>query len=295
MKKCFRTLQDNYLPWVLIIGVILFVASCNDNKKKESIKIVSKEGSTKEDTIVVCKDLGLDFTDTVRRSDELIETVNSIAKKRRPPVTTTEPTPIPVPVSTAFIYLNFRGGTISKKTWNVYIPGGADFNVSGAGLTDEQIQIILDSVRYDYRSFNVVIDTFISQYNSSTIGKRHQCYITQDYSWYGNGSGGAAFTGSFTNGSDNPSFVFSSLFSFSTKKVRECISHEVGHAIGLYHQSVFDASGILTSEYNPGCCGEAPIMGISYSQPNGRWWIGTNSYNQIQNDSLIIKSKIGLK
>lgn len=267
------------------LSAVIILSSCKDRKKEQSVIVVSKE-----DTIIVCKDLGIDYGDTSQRTSEFVDTLNSIAGKRRRPPTVVQPPPT---VSTSCIFLDFDGGTISGTSWNILIPGSAAFNVAGSGLSIDEIQMVIDSVSFDFAPFNVIITTSESFYNSFEPTRKSKCYITETYQWYGAGAGGVSFINSF-GASNNMCFVFSSLFSYSNKKIREASSHEAGHQLGLYHQSDYDSAGNFIREYSSGVGNWAPTMGYPYSKP-GRWWIGTNAYGQIQNDSLIIKNKIGIK
>jgi hypothetical protein len=113
--------------------------------------------------------------------------------------------------------------------------------------------------------------------------------------------GGVAYINSFTNGSNNPAFVFSSLLNYSAKKIAEAVSHEAGHTIGLYHQARYDANCVLLSQYHSGIGdGEtswAPIMGVGYSKNLTLWHNGSNSQgcSVTQNDLQVIAGVVGYK
>ena len=143
-----------------------------------------------------------------------------------------------------------------------------------------------------------MITTDENVYNNANPLKRMRVVITESWEWYGQ-AGGVAFINSFTWGDNTPCFVFSSLLGYNVKKIGEASSHESGHTLGLRHQSIYDANGSKTAEYNPGQgigeIGWAPIMGVSYSKNLSLWHNGTNSSSStsIQNDVSIITSVVG--
>ncbi|MEO6314491.1 MAG: hypothetical protein ABIU63_10750 [Chitinophagaceae bacterium] len=77
------------------------------------------------------------------------------------------------------------------------------------------------------------------------------------------------------------------------------MSHEIGHTLGLQHQSVYDAACHKTAEYSTGWgtgeIGWAPIMGAGYYQNHTTWNIGPNTINcsTLQNDFDIISTRNG--
>src|SRR4029079_4313605 len=92
--------------------------------------------------------------------------------------------------------------------------------------------------------------------------------------------------------SPNTSFVFpDNLSNGYWKYVGDAVSHEVGHSLGLQHQSQYSSTGAKLAEYyaGPGD-GTAPIMGHGYSAPLSRWWYGTSSLGStiMQNDMAVI-------
>lgn len=186
------------------------------------------------------------------------------------------------------IHLDFDGQTVNSPYWN----RGNSFYATPSGLSQVEINNIITEVKKDFNGFNIFITTSDSLYNNLPIIKKTKVIITQYSEWYGN-VGGVAYIGSmFWNDFEVPAFVFSKLLTYNIKYVWECISHETGHTIGLLHQSVYDVNCIKIQEYNPGGNGVAPIMGVSYYQSQGIWWIGpTQTCNIIQNDSVYIRQK----
>jgi hypothetical protein len=206
--------------------------------------------------------------------------------------------PPPTTTGGGCIFLDFTGYTVTGTSWNY----NGDIVCAPANLTPTQVDEILASVVEDYKDFRVVVTTDETLYDSYPFGKKTRVIFTETWEWYGQ-AGGTSFVGSFlwTTAPNNPCFVFTSLLNYNTKYIKEAASHEAGHTIGLYHQSSYDANHIKTSEYNRGgcplTCGEAPIMGVAYYEPIGRWWIGPTPYgwDQIQDDYSIIASMLGLK
>lgn len=194
------------------------------------------------------------------------------------------------------ILLDFDGQYVSGTSWN----GGVPFTCAPANLTSDAVALIIERVTNDYSPFNVTVTTDEAVFNAASINKRTRAIITESWEWYGQ-VGGVAFINSFTNGSGNPCFIFSSLLSYSTKHIGEAAAHEVGHTMGLRHQSVYDANGVKVSEYNygqgSGETGWAPIMGVGYYQNLTLWHRGPNSLgaSYIQDDVSILSSVLGFK
>lgn len=206
--------------------------------------------------------------------------------------TTTTTSSLPPIAQGGVIFIDFDGHTVSGTSWNY----NGDIVAAPSGLGEAEKDMIMSSILEDYAPFNVTVTTDENVYLACHPNKRIRCIVTETWEWYGQ-AGGVAFTNSFTWGDNTPCWVFSSLLGYNTKYIQEAISHEVGHTLGLYHQARYDENCLKISEYNTGCCGEAPIMGIAYYQPIGKWWVGPNTYgcNNIQDDAEILKQKLGLK
>lgn len=195
----------------------------------------------------------------------------------------------PVTSSSWLLYLDFDGQTVSSPYWNAGIP----FYATPSGFSSTEIANIVAEVTNDYAAFaNIKVTTDSAAYFAAAANRRQRIIITQYHEWYG-AAGGVAYIDSWTWGLDIPGFVFSKALGYNQKNVWEASSHEAGHAIGLYHQSKYDANCNWVAEYNPGGNGEAPIMGVSYSQPIGKWWVGsTTSCKTIQDDASVIAAKV---
>ena len=198
------------------------------------------------------------------------------------------------PAATATIFIDFDGQYVAGTAWNMSGP----IDAAPSGLSDAAITEIFTRVSEDYRPFNLNITTDSTVYLAAPRNKRMRIIVTPTSAWYG-AAGGVAYVGSFLWGDNTPAWVFSALLGNRTKWVAEAISHEVGHTLGLQHQSVYDANCNKTAEYSVGLgsgeIGWAPIMGAGYYQNHTTWQVGTNavSCGTIQNDFDIIKTKNG--
>jgi hypothetical protein len=207
--------------------------------------------------------------------------------------------PKPVPYGKWVILLDFDGENVNSLYWN----GGRPFYATPSGLGPVEINNITDSVKLDFSQFSsIVVTTDSTVYNAASILRRQRVIITENWEFYcgiNACAGGVAFIESIKWGLDVPCFVFSKALGYRQKNIFEACSHEVGHTVGLYHQSLYNDTCGFVTDYNPGfgtgSTSRAPIMGNSYSRI-GYWWIGPNSFGctNIQNDSLIIRKLVGL-
>lgn len=181
------------------------------------------------------------------------------------------------PSANATVFLDFDGHRVDGTSWNSSGP----IDCEPSNLTSAQITEVFNRIAEDYRPFNINITTDSTKYWSAPAEKRMRIIFTISSSWYGS-AGGVAFLGSFTWADNTPCFVFTALLGYSSKKSAEAGSHELGHTLGLNHQSSYDASCAKTAEYNPGAgsgeIGWAPIMGNSYARNMTLWHNGSNPY-----------------
>ncbi len=195
------------------------------------------------------------------------------------------------PSATATIFLDFDGDAVSGTVWN----GGNALNCQAAPLTEAQILEIFNRVAEDFRPFNINITTDSTVYLSKPLDRRNRIIITPTSAW-APGVGGTAYPGSFAINDDIPAFVFSDRLGNSGKQIAECCSHEIGHTLGLDHQSKYngaDCANPIEFYSNGAGSGQAawsPIMGNSYYRNMTTWNNGpmpTGCTNLEDNLSLI--------
>lgn len=197
------------------------------------------------------------------------------------------------PSAAPTIFLDFDGHTVQYAGWQ----SGNAFVCAPAALSTTQITEIFNRVSEDYRPFAVNITTDSTKFIAAPLAQRIRIIVTPTSAWYS--APGVAYTNSFTWGDDAPGFVFPDKLSNNPKKIAECCSHESGHTVGLSHQSIYNASCVITQLYNSGSgTGEtswAPIMGSSYINNMTGWNIGPTPYDCIiaQDNISIITTNNG--
>jgi hypothetical protein len=197
----------------------------------------------------------------------------------------------------ATIFLDFDGHEVNSSLWN----NGTPFTCANPNLSDALINEVYNRVAEDYKLFNLNVTTDSLKYNAADLTQRIRIVITPT-NFFAPGNSGIAYVGTFTWGDDTPAFAFISGGS-NAKSIAETISHESGHTLGLFHQSVYDANCVKTAEYNlgqgDGEIGWAPIMGNPLNKTFTTWNNGKRSLTcSNQNDITVIAAKIqngGLK
>lgn len=195
-------------------------------------------------------------------------------------ITITSQAQVPIlnsfPSAQATIFLDFDGNYTEGTSWNWNGP----IDAQAAILSTTQISEIYNRIAEDYGIFNLNITTDSTVFKIAPLTSRIRIIVTPTSQWYGS-AGGVSFVGSFSWGDDTPAWVFSTLLGNNVKKVSEAISHEIGHTLGLQHQSTFDASCNKITEYasgqGSGEIGWAPIMGVGYYKNLTTWHNGPNS------------------
>ncbi|HWB53606.1 MAG TPA: dockerin type I domain-containing protein [Tepidisphaeraceae bacterium] len=211
------------------------------------------------------------------------------------------------PSAPTTIYLDFIGDT--TQTWGSFSPGTTPaYDCDGDPTTFSSTELaniaaIWEQVADTYSPFNVNVTTI----NPGNINNPNlEVVIGGSGAWTGATYGGIAYVGSFAGtagiygANKNKVFVFPDhLGSGTPKYVADDSEHEVGHAFGLSHQSVWTQSGTtwtLKAEYNTGTSAAGPIMGNPLSDTRALWWDGTADYALsggipfIQDDLSIITS-----
>lgn len=186
------------------------------------------------------------------------------------------------PESTRIMYLNFKGSgkdpafDLDKNT--------------GTFSTAEQtmIQKIWARIKEDFAPFDVNITT---EPPASLVGKTGTSIVITNRVHQ---AGGYAYLNSFgtINLSNPPAFCFQNNLGNSEKYIADCVSHELGHTLGLYHQGT--ASVGYYTGHGDGETGWAPIMGVGYYKNLGQWAKGEFNGATNKDDAYAIMLKRGL-
>lgn len=200
----------------------------------------------------------------------------------------------------ATVYLDFDGQTVKGTGWNWEGP----ILAKAPGLSSHLITDIFNRAAEDFRIFNLNLTTDSTVFKRAPTNKRMRVIITPTSKWYDDKAAGVSFINSFTWGDDTPAWVFIDQLQDNPKYIAEAISHEIGHTLGLQHQSKYSKDCDLIDEYaegkGTGEIGWAPIMGVGYYKNLTLWTVGTSieGCSVIQNDISIISrgfSEVGLR
>ena len=228
-----------------------------------------------------------------------------------------------LPGATNTLYLDF-GGFNYSGTWDGKAPGvvpAYHVNPSSSAFTAQDltnIQTIYSRVAEKFAPFNVnvtTIDPAAGAGRASSDADRQAYYEATTHlthtivggtnRWFG-GGGGVSYLGTFAaanptaSGESRTNWVFSAQSPNNTQFVGEAAAHEIGHSLGLDHQSVLNPDGTVASEYRGGSGGpngsdrgpgsKAPTMGVSYYAERGLWASGPSSGapGHTQNDVQVI-------
>ncbi len=236
-------------------------------KSKKAYKLFTKnDGSIFIKETDINKILCIDF--------EKVETINKNTTSSAPSKMALELESFPG--APGIVYLDFDGEVVSGTRW----VGGAQIDAQSPGFSDEQIVRIWKIMAEDFRPFNINITTRRDLYEAAPRNRRMMCIFTPTTDAAPD-SGGVAYLRSFSSNSfDDPCWVYNIR---SSRQAGETGSHEVGHTLGLSHDSQGD------TEYYRGHGQWSPIMGWSASKPIGQWSQGEfENANQTQDDIAII-------
>jgi hypothetical protein len=206
--------------------------------------------------------------------------------------------------NTATILLDFDGQTVTDPYWTAFTNNQPFVCGPDTSMTTAQMTRVFNLVAEDFRPFTINVTTDSAVFLATPITRRTRVIITQSWQWYGN-AGGVAYLESWRWGGLGygtiPCFVFSSLLKGDDKDVAEAVTHEVGHTLGLFHQSQYrnvdtDSCAFVT-EYHAGRgtprseTSWSPIMGVSYFRNLSLWHNDrTTSCTRFQDDLAIIAS-----
>ena len=211
------------------------------------------------------------------------------------------------PGSNRTIYLDFDGHTITDTAW---VPGNTyttlAFDTDGAPTTFidaelDAIQSVWQRVAEDYAPFDVNVTTQDPGYPSiNRSSSSDQVYGTRVVitssprpAFCGN-CGGVAFVGVFNfigamHDYYQPAWCFNSVLP-GAKSVAECVSHELGHNVGLNHDGQVPGSGPYYTGHDPW----APVMGVGYYQPVTQFSKGEYANATNTEDDLVVMATYGL-
>jgi hypothetical protein len=187
------------------------------------------------------------------------------------------------------VYLDFDGHVVKGTAWN----WDSTIHARSASISSSAVTEIFNRIAEDFRIFNINITTDSSVFKKAPSSKRMRVIFTPTSKWYGEAAG-VSFVNSFTWGDDTPAWVFTTLLEGKSKYMAEAASHEIGHTLGLQHQSTYSKDCDLLAEYaegkGSGEIGWAPIMGVGYYKNLTVWTIGTSieGCSVTQNDISII-------
>src|SRR5450755_538993 len=188
----------------------------------------------------------------------------------------------------ATVYLDFDGAEVDGTLWNEH----GKILAEPSGLSPASITWIHKMIGEHFKLFNLNITTDPAVYERAPVQQRTRIIFTPDGSWYGPVTGVSAI-GSFVWGDDTPAWVFMNALSGNSAFIAAAVTHQIGHTLGLQHQSVYDSYGIMITELSGGenniFSDEAPLMGIPfYKQADWKNGHPSTGAEDIQSDTAVI-------
>jgi len=188
----------------------------------------------------------------------------------------------------ATVYLDFDGAEVDGTIWNEH----GKIIAEPSGLSPASITWIHKIIAEHFKLFNLNITTDPSVYERAPFQQRARIIITPDGSWYGPVTGVSAI-GSFVWGDDTPAWVFMNAVSDNPSFIAASATHQIGHTLGLQHQSLYDSYGSMITELSGGedniFSNQAPLMGIPfYKQADWKDGHPSTGAQNIQSDTATI-------
>jgi hypothetical protein len=188
----------------------------------------------------------------------------------------------------ATVYLDFDGAEVDGTIWNQE----GKIVAEPSGLSPATITWIHQMIADHFKLFNLNITTDPAVYERAPVHQRTRIIITPEGNWYGPVSGVSAI-GSFVWGDDTPAWVFIHALSDNPAFIAAAATHQIGHTLGLQHQSAYDSYGLMISELSGGenniFSSQAPLMGIPFYKA-ADWKNGhpSTGVQNIQSDTAMI-------
>jgi uncharacterized protein (TIGR02145 family) len=200
--------------------------------------------------------------------------------------------------SSAYVLLLDMDGHTDNSGWW----GSGSVVAASSGFSTSQATEVFNRVAEDFRAFDINVTTQQSVYDAAPVANRQRVVITPTDGWYNTGgtsAGGVAYIGTF-GGGEIACWVFSNKLG-GAANCAEASSHELGHTLGLGHQSRYNSNCTKNTEYHSGeGSGQtswAPIMGVSYEKTISQWYNGPGNgstcTSENQNDLSIITTTNG--
>jgi len=188
----------------------------------------------------------------------------------------------------ATVYLDFDGAEVDGTIWNE----NGKISAATSGLSPASIIWIHRMISEHFNLFNLNITTDPAVYDRAPVHQRIRIIITPDGNWYGPATGVSAI-GSFVWGDDTPAWVFMNPLSNNASFIAAAATHQIGHTLGLQHQSVYDSYGSMITELSGGesniFSNQAPLMGIPfYKQASWKDGHPSTGAQRIQSDTAEI-------
>lgn len=187
------------------------------------------------------------------------------------------------PDSTRTLYLNFTGQGTNPAF---------DMDKSPATFNNAErlvIQKVWMRVAEAYSAFDVDVTTVKPTDLTNRTGS--VILITPQAS----SAGGYAYLRSFVklNPDVSYAFCFPNNLAWAEKYISDCVSHELGHTLGLNHQGQLPSTAYYTGQ-GSGDTGWAPIMGVGYYKNMPQWSKGEYARANNKEDAYAVMLKQGL-